>query len=99
MSRPKIARRIFPVQRLVGLRCWWFGCSPHYECSYNDGDATPCKHCGAPDVSYSDMVSDTRHQRLKAALHWHCYRRWWPARCVDCGHRFGGHEQCDTIPF
>ena len=79
------------------LLCWWFGCRPYFQCSHDQGDATPCARCGAPDCCYGDMVGDTRHARLKRWLRYWLWRRWVPAKCEDCGKRFGGHDQC--LPF
>lgn len=87
-----------PLKRVT---CWWFGCEPdmeaiehsyHYEC-------VPCSRCGAPDVSYADQVGDTRHHRAKEWARWWLWRRWLPAKCHDCGNRFGNHDQCDDVPF
>lgn len=79
------------------LLCWWFGCEPDYIARAYNHDATPCTRCGAHDVSYSDMVGDTRHHRFVEALSF--WKRWLPARCGDCHKRFGDHSKCDDIPF
>lgn len=84
---------------VVLAQCWWFGCLPDYE----RGDASgadyvvPCHRCKAHDTSYADRVGDTRHNRFMGRVRYWCWRRWWPARCRDCGHRSGDHSQC--LPF
>lgn len=84
------------VERLVSrLLCWWFGCYQH-----EDDPAPPeYAHCVRCDgiVSYADMVGDTKHNRSTYFLKYWCFRKWWPAKCGDCGRRFGCHEDC--LPF
>lgn len=90
---------------LKSLMCWWFGCEADYDATYYDtgreawSDAVPCKRCGAADTSYSDRVGDTRHRRAVAWLRYWLFRRWWPARCHECGGRFAHAKDCDGIPF
>lgn len=86
------------VRRLV---CWWHGCQPDYEhpCELAPNYVVPCKRCGAPDTSYADRVGDSRHYRTKQWAWWWLWRKWWPAKCSDCGKRFGNHERCDDFPF
>lgn len=92
------------LKRLViRLSCWWFGCDPDYDedrdhpCGLSPNYVVPCKRCGAHDTDYADRVGDTRHNRLMEWLRYWCFRRWWPAPCVDCGKRFGDHSEC--LPF
>jgi len=33
-----------------------------------------------------------------AGKYW-LWRKWWPAKCDDCGKRYGRHDGCDDIPF
>jgi len=80
------------------IRCWWFGCEGHPQ------DPAPpeyleCMYCG-DIVPYGDMVGDTRHNRFKAwAIYWF-WRKWWPAKCADCGRRWRAcDESVDHIPF
>lgn len=84
-------------RRVVRLRCWWLGCEPHPQ------DPAPpeyvtCMHCGEP-VPYGDMVGDTRHNRATDWLRYWLWRRWYPAKCLACGGRFGCRDGCDGIPF
>ena len=86
------------------LRCWWFGCVPDEsrvcgcDSDRNYDYNTPCKRCDCFDVSYADMVGDTRHNRLKEWLRYWLFRRWIPAKCPDCGKR--PYKPCDKcIPF
>ena len=84
---------------LFGVICWWFGCRPDYEhpCELSPNYLVPCRRCGSRDTTYADRVGDTRHAALVAWLkHW-LLRRWMPARCSDCGKRFGEHDKC--LPF
>lgn len=80
---------------LNNLRCWWFGCESDPQ------DPAPpehaeCMHCGQI-VGYESMAVITRYNKTKEFLNYCLFRRWWPARCSDCGHRFGSHEDC--LPF
>ena len=93
----KTAPPVFgPLDRKVmRLACWWFGCEGHPQ------DPAPpeyleCVRCG-DIVSYGDMVGDTLHNGTKDWLRYWLFRRWIPAKCGDCGKRFGGHDGC--IPF
>jgi hypothetical protein len=76
------------------LICWFFGCI------WDQQDTAPleyleCKRCGG-FVQYSDMIGDTRHNRLKEYL-LHFFRIFVPGKCIDCGKRYGDHSNC--IPF
>jgi hypothetical protein len=83
---------------LKRLICWWFGCVPDFGSQYYDHDhgwSNPtCKRCDALDVDYTDLVGDTRHNRLKSFLRWHLYRRWHPPLCDTCGQRRHGCDDC-----
>ena len=81
--------------RFRSLLCWWCGHEQHPQDSAPPESAT-CMYCGEP-VPYGDMVGDTRHSRTMDGLRYWLFRRWWPARCGDCGKRFGGHSEC--LPF
>lgn len=88
------------LERLVvRLACWWFGCQPDYNhpCELSPNYVVPCKRCGALDTTYEDRVGVTRHNRLMRWLRYWFFRRWWPERCIDCGKRFGRHDEC--VPF
>lgn len=79
------------------LRCWWFGCEPHPQ------DPAPpefleCYRCGGI-VDYGDLVGYTRHERAKDWAHYWMFRKWWPKKCFDCGHRWKCDETKDHIPF
>lgn len=94
-TRQKLAQLVAPIV------CWWFGCKPDYkaiEYSY-DYHRVPCERCGAEDVCDADQLGDTKHQRLKDWANYWLWRRWWPAKCYDCGKRFGDHSKCDELPF
>lgn len=81
--------------------CWWFGCNPDYgyPCELAPSYVVPCTRCGAPDTDYSDRIGDTRHNRAVQWAMWWLWRKWIPARCSDCGRRFGKHEHCEDLPF
>ena len=85
------------------LLCWWLGCVPDYDAVHYDSardgwtDAVPCKRCGASDTTYGDRVGDTRKNRVAAWLRYWLWRRWWPARCQECGQK--GGKPCDCPPF
>ena len=92
------------MYRLKRMWCWWFGCVPgdlarHY---YSDGsgcdDFYHCKRCGN-EVDYGDLVGDTRHNRFKENMNYYLFRKWFPAKCPDCGRRYGHDESIDHIPF
>lgn len=94
------------IKRIViRFKCWWFGCDPDYgnAMSYvaEDGCSchTPCKRCDNHHVDYSDMVGDTRHNRFKDAINYWMFRKWWPKKCSNCGHRFRHNDNIDHIPF
>lgn len=87
------------------LLCWWFGCKagePVYDSCEYIGWIHPCLRCGADDVSYGDMVGDTRHNRLmewlKHWLFWRWYMRILPAKCSECGRR-GCDDFDHQLPF
>lgn len=79
----------------MALYCWWFGCEPHPQ---DPSEYPSCIRCGY-DVSYGDMVGDSRHQRAKDFM----YRAWrtiWPKKCSACGRRYKPcDESIDHIPF
>jgi len=85
------------MKRVFILRCWWFGCEPHPQDSAPP-DEVKCMHCGS-NVSYGDMVGDTRHNRATDWLRYWMLRRWLPAKCSACGARYGCRGDCDGIPF
>ncbi len=96
------------VERIVNrFLCWWFGCDPDHKnaaCGtdeYTYGWLTPCKRCCLTDVSYDDLVGDTRHNRFKKWFNFYLYRKWWPEKCADCGHRYKCDDSIihDNIPF
>ena len=87
--------------------CWWFGCRPQYE---PDRDGFSCSRCGAWDVRYSDLVGDTRHNRMIEHLmdfmkRFIRQRPKYQQQCDMCGKVFD--KQCgsrvtsceDCIPF
>lgn len=79
------------------ILCWWYGHDPHYGAYPAGHGAVPCRRCGITDIGYADLVCDTRRERAWAWLIRWSFRRWWPARCIDCGKRFGRHDDC--LPF
>ena len=85
--------------------CWWFGCDADHDNaqSWHDYDHweyhVPCRRCDCKDVSYADQVGDTRHNRFKNWCNYWLFRKWWPAKCSECGHRFKCDESIDHIPF
>lgn len=88
------------ARMVVRLRCWWYGHEQHPQDSAPPESAT-CMHCG-DCVPYSDMVGDTRHNRLIDRWHWLKWtlvRRYLPRKCPACGSRFGHSDDCDGIPF
>ncbi len=85
------------------LRCWWFGCEAHpQESYYRDDNFFSCIHCGN-EASYSDLVGDTRHNRLKEAAQYWLWNRWIPAKCSWCQRRWRSCDESmvhgDDIPF
>ena len=82
---------------MIRLRCWWFGHEQHSQDSAPP-DSASCMHCGE-HVPYSDMVGDTRHVRMMYRLRYMAFRFWWPAKCSECGRRYGHTKDCDEIPF
>lgn len=94
------------VERIVSrVMCWWFGCTPNHDRTYfwfdkdHCEDHLPCKRCDNYDVSYGDMVGDTRHNRFKERCNYWLFRKWIPEKCSDCGHRYKCDESIDHIPF
>jgi len=96
------------IKRIVNcFLCWWFGCKPDNENAvfdtdeYSYGWRTPCMRCHITDVDYADLVGDTKYNRFKTWFNYYLYRKWWPEKCVDCGHRYKCDENImhDTIPF
>jgi len=95
------------VSKLDSLRirlcCWWFGCQPDFENMHCHREedythcVTPCMRCGADDTSYEDQVGETKHSALMNWINYWLFRKWWPAKCDDCGKRYGTHDSC--IPF
>lgn len=90
--------------------CWWFGCDPDHGNAmswYDEDDCgcnTPCKRCDNYDVSYADMVGDTRHASFKEWCNYWLFRKWWPVKCKICGRRWRGCENDEAhfdsdIPF
>ena len=81
----------------MNIKCWWFGCQPgkSQQIDYNDY-VIYCKRCGY-EADYSDLVGDTRHNRFKTWFKYWVYRKWFPAKCIDCGKRYGSHKHC--LPF
>lgn len=79
------------------LLCWWFGC--HLEddpIGYPDYQI--CQRCG-DCMDYYDLVSDTRHNFFKEWVSYWLFRKWLPAKCSECGHRFKHDSNVDHIPF
>ena len=96
------------VERLVNrFICWWFGCKPDHDNAvfdtdeYSYGWCTPCMRCHETDIGYDDLVGDARHKRFKKWLNYYLYRKWWPEKCTDCGHRYKCNNSIthDHIPF
>lgn len=79
------------------LRCWWFGCAAHIQDS-SPLDELQCMRCGGV-LDYYDLVGDTRHSRFMDFCRQWGWRRLWPKRCTDCGHRFKCDDSVDHIPF
>lgn len=71
--------------------CWFFGCR-----SGSGDEAFHCQRCGAW-MTYEALVGLSRWQAVKDWCEWWMLRRWFPARCVDCGKRYGDHPGC--LPF
>ena len=91
------AERIAEATRM--LRCWWLGCEPHPQEQYHrDDNMLRCVHCGE-EVSYGDLVGDTRQNRAREWAHYWLWRKWWPARCECCGGRWMHDETKDHLPF
>ncbi|MFQ6333225.1 hypothetical protein [Methylophilus sp. 3sh_L] len=88
-----------PFKFILKMRCWLFGCEAHpQEYCHSDDHLFTCIHCGE-EASYSDMVGDTRINRFKSWINYWLFRKWWPVKCSDCGHRFGCDESVDHVPF
>ena len=80
---------------MISVRCWWLGHEPDY---FDQKPEPDCIHCGR-SISYDELVSDCRQRRVLAmARHW-LLRKWWPAKCGDCGRRFKCDDRIDHIPF
>lgn len=97
-TRSEATQAARPLDRMVvRLRCWWLGCEQHPHDSAPPEYAT-CIHCGEC-VPYGDMVGDTRHNRAKAWARYWLWRKWWPAKCSDCGGRWQHDATRDHLPF
>lgn len=77
----------------MGLYCWWFGCERHPE-DYTPPDYVCCVRCGE-NVTYSDLVGDTRHYRFMDLCAKFSPRRLFPPKCPDCGHRYRCDDSVD----
>ena len=87
--------RARPLHRLL---CGWFGCVlPPPEDPVPIGHAR-CARCDKA-LEYVDLVAESRHERCKAWVRCWFWRKWWPARCLYCGHRYRCDESIDHIPF
>lgn len=101
-TRSEATRAECRLDRPVGrLACWWFGCAPDYDhpCELAPNYVVPCVRCGAHETSYADRVGDTRHNRAKAWARYWLWRKWWPAKCSDCGGRWQHDATRDHLPF
>lgn len=78
------------------LKCWLTGCEKHPQ-DY-DPEHAECVRCGGI-VSYSDMVGDTRYNRIKEWCNYWLFRKWIPAKCWSCGRRYKCDESDEHIPF
>jgi len=82
----------------MGIYCWWFGHDRHPD-DYSPPDEITCMNCGR-HMSYDDLVGDTRHMRFMNFVRYWFFRKWFPAKCLDCGRRW---RECDDtvdhIPF
>lgn len=87
------------MKLLNRLYCWWFGHAPDYQARMYGDDCTPCERCGIEDIDYGDLVQPSRHEFLKAKIPYLFYRKWFPAKCPDCGHRYKCDETNEHIPF
>jgi hypothetical protein len=76
--------------------CWWFGCNPQRD--YYGYPGEHCQRCGE-EVSYSDLVGDTRHNRFKVWASWSLWKKWIPRKCPDCGRYFKCDPSIDHLPF
>lgn len=88
-----------PFKFILKIRCWLFGCEAHpQEYCHRDDNRFDCIHCGE-ETSYGDLVGDTRFNRLRDWVNYWLFRKWWPVKCIQCGHRFGCDESVDHLPF
>lgn len=89
------------MKRIKRAVCWWFGCIEDPAAIEVGYWPPPCIRCGAPDITYSDLIGDTRHGRMMEWIRrWVLFgwvRRFVPMKCADCGKRYGPHKDC--LPF
>lgn len=84
--------------KIPSIYCWWFGCERH-EQDYREPDYVMCMRCDQ-NISYSDLVGDTMHYRFMRFISKFNWRRFFPAKCKECGMRRGHAKGCDwDIPF
>ena len=76
--------------------CWWVGCRPDPN---HPAPPTPCTRCGSIDISYDDLVGETRANSARMIARRYLLRWWLPEKCPTCGHRYSCGPSCDDIPF
>jgi hypothetical protein len=84
------------MKRLI---CWWFGFQPSKHAYFDyevDNWIAPCTRCHADDVSYADMVGETRHRRFADFCRRWILCGWVPRRCRVCKK---WPSKCDCPPF
>lgn len=73
--------------------CFIFG----HEPEYTGGNNVHCSRCDLWDIPYHELIEGRRFMKAVLFLKYWLYRKWFPAKCFDCGKRYADHSQC--IPF
>ena len=78
------------------LVCWAFG---HVPCYNAYSEPIQCKRCDCGDIPYEELVCDSRYARLIESVRYYGFRKWWPRKCRECGHRWRCDDSVSHVPF
>lgn len=87
----KILKRIY---------CWWFGHKTRNGADGYNGYSFiwMCSRC-EKELYYHDMVCDSLHENVGNSVRYWLFRKWFPVKCSDCGHRYKCDDSKPHIPF
>lgn len=89
------------MKLIRALICWYFGHKVDSHAFGHDGDCYLwfCHRCGKEDIDFYEAAGPRRYDNTLFFLRYWLFRKWFPAKCMDCGRRYKCNDSVEHIPF